>query len=230
MNIPAVGARVRLRGREGVVSPASLGTVKRLGDEFVSSGAWIEVMLTDGKGHSDLLKLHEGEWDDSSCSTPERSVVALFGRVLARQSGRLWDHGADRRRDAHLRAPGRSLRSRLAAARLAALLIPLAEDLRLWGAGQQCFELGPIKRLALHEDLADAVEEITLLGEQVDGALVRVLDDAADLVVDLARDLVRVVGLLLELAPQERHRPVVAERARAELLQASSSSATRGRR
>jgi len=66
VNIPAVGARVRLRGREGVVSRASLGTVKRLGDEFVSSGAWIEVMLTDGKGHSDLLKLHEGEWDDSS--------------------------------------------------------------------------------------------------------------------------------------------------------------------
>src|SRR5659263_229074 len=50
-----------------------------------------------------------------------------------------------------------------AAARLAALLIPLAEDFRLWGAGQQCFELGPIKRLALHEDLADAVEEVTCL-------------------------------------------------------------------
>jgi len=131
VNIPAVGARVRLRGREGVVSRASLGTVKRLGDEFVSSGAWIEVMLTDGKGYIDLLKLHESAWDDSSCSTPERRVVALFGRVLARQSGRLWDHGADRRRDAHLRAPGRSLRRRLAAARLAALLIPLAEDFRL---------------------------------------------------------------------------------------------------
>ena len=84
MNIPAVDARVRLRGREGVVSRASLGTVKRLGDEIVSSGAWLEVMLTDGNGHSDRLKLHESEWDDSSCSTPERRVVALFGRVLAR--------------------------------------------------------------------------------------------------------------------------------------------------
>jgi hypothetical protein len=101
VNIPAVGARVRLRRREGVVSRASLGTVKRLGDEFVSSGAWIEVMLTDGKGYIDLLKLHESAWDDSSCSTPERRVVALFGRVLARQSGRLWDHGADRRRDVY---------------------------------------------------------------------------------------------------------------------------------
>jgi hypothetical protein len=62
--MPAVGARVRLRGREGVVSRASLGTVERLGDEFVSSGAWIEVMLTDGKGHSDHLRLREGEWDE----------------------------------------------------------------------------------------------------------------------------------------------------------------------
>src|SRR5674476_1372460 len=78
---------------------------------------------------------------------------------------------------------------RLAAARLAALLIPLAEDFRVWGAGQQWFELGPIKRLALHEDLADVVEEITLVGEQVDGALVGVLDDPPDLIVDLARDL-----------------------------------------
>jgi len=36
--MPAVGARVSLRGREEVVSGASLGTMKRRGDEFVSSG------------------------------------------------------------------------------------------------------------------------------------------------------------------------------------------------
>ena len=62
------------------------------------------------------------------------------------------------------------------------------------------------------------VEQLALVDEQIHGALVRLLDDAADLVVDLARHLVRVVGLLLELAPQERHRLVVAEGARAELL------------
>jgi len=62
--MPAVGARVRLRGREGVVSRASLGTLKRLGDELASSGAWIDVMLTDGRGHSDQLRLREGEWDE----------------------------------------------------------------------------------------------------------------------------------------------------------------------
>ena len=47
--MPAVGAHVSLRGREGVVSGASLGTMKRRGDEFVSCGAWIEVMLDDGR-------------------------------------------------------------------------------------------------------------------------------------------------------------------------------------
>ena len=45
-----------------------------------------------------------------------------------------------------------------------------------------------------------------------------VLDDAADLVVDLARDLVGVVGLGGELAAEERLAAVVAEDARAEAL------------
>ena len=62
--MPAVGAHVRLRGREGVVSGASLGTMKREGDEFVSSGAWIEVMLNDGKSAADHLRLLEDEWDE----------------------------------------------------------------------------------------------------------------------------------------------------------------------
>ena len=53
-----------LRWSAGAVSRASLGTVKRLGDEFVSSGAWIEVMLNDGKSAADHLRLLEGEWDE----------------------------------------------------------------------------------------------------------------------------------------------------------------------
>ena len=64
MNMPAVGARVRLRGRDGIVSGASLGTMKREGDEFVSSGAWVEVMLNDGKSAADHLRLREDEWDE----------------------------------------------------------------------------------------------------------------------------------------------------------------------
>jgi hypothetical protein len=64
VNMPAVGAHVRLRGREGIVSAASLGTTKRQGDEFVSSGAWVEVMLNDGKSAADHLRLPEDEWDE----------------------------------------------------------------------------------------------------------------------------------------------------------------------
>ena len=98
------------------------------------------------------------------------------------------------------------------------LLVALAEDLLLGHAVDQRLELAGLDGLARHEDLADAVEQLALVGEQVLARLVRLLDDAADLVVDLARHLVRVVGLLLELAPQEGHRLVVAEGARAELL------------
>ncbi len=62
--MPAVGAHVTLRGREGVVSRASLGTMRRQRDEFVSHGAWIEVMLNDGAGPADHLRLHEDAWDE----------------------------------------------------------------------------------------------------------------------------------------------------------------------
>ena len=48
--------------------------------------------------------------------------------------------------------------------------------------------------------------------------LVALLDDAPDLVVDLARDLLGVVGLVAHLAAEERHVVVAAEHARAELL------------
>ena len=57
-----------------------------------------------------------------------------------------------------------------------------------------------------------------MLEQDVLGRLVGALDDPADLVVDLARDLVRVVRLGRELAAQERLAVVVAEHARAELL------------
>ena len=50
-----------------------------------------------------------------------------------------------------------------------------------------------------------------VLGEHLAGALVRLLDDAADLVVDLARDLLGVVRLGAHLAAEERHVVVAAE-------------------
>src|SRR5688572_27608737 len=93
-----------------------------------------------------------------------------------------------------------------------------AEDLFLGLAGEQRLELLALDRLALEQQLGDVGERLAVLGEDVLGLLVGALDDAADLVVDLARDLVGVVGLGGELAPEERLPVVVAEYARAELL------------
>src|SRR5262249_38943513 len=70
-----------------------------------------------------------------------------------------------------------------------------AEDLFLGLAGEQRLELLAFDRLALEQQLGDRLEVLAVLGEDVLGRLMRALDDAADLVVDLARDLVRVVGL-----------------------------------
>src|SRR3954468_150907 len=93
-----------------------------------------------------------------------------------------------------------------------------AEDLILGLAGEQALELLLLDRLALDEDLGDRAQLLAVLGEELLGALVRGLDDAADLVVDLARDLIGVVGLGRELAAQEGLAVVVAEDARTELL------------
>src|SRR5665648_513469 len=101
---------------------------------------------------------------------------------------------------------------------LRGLLVALEEGLFFGLAVDQRLELGGLDGLAHHEDLADRVEQLTLVVEQVLGALVGLLDDAADLVVDLASHFVRVVGLLLKLAPQEGHGLVVAQGARAEFL------------
>ena len=94
----------------------------------------------------------------------------------------------------------------------------LGEDLVLGLAVDERLELGLLDRLAADEDLRDGVQGLAVLAEDVLRALVRGLDDAADLVVDLARDLVRVVGLGAEFAPEERLRVVVAEDARPEAL------------
>jgi hypothetical protein len=88
------------------------------------------------------------------------------------------------------------------------------EDLLLGAAGEQGVELGLLDRLALDEDLGDRGQVLAVRGEDVPRLLVRGLDDAADLVVDLARDLVGVVRLGRELAAEERLTVVVAEDAR----------------
>src|SRR5262249_9770064 len=93
-----------------------------------------------------------------------------------------------------------------------------AEDLFLRLARPERPGIPPSPRLALYAALGDGAQRLPVLGEEVLRALVRGLDDAADLVVDLARDLVGVVGLGGELAAEEWLAVVVAEHARAELL------------
>src|SRR3954452_2997342 len=105
---------------------------------------------------------------------------------------------------------GRSLR------RLGLLLI--GEDLILRLALEQGDELVRLDGLAREQDPRNRVELLAVLGEDVLRSLVCVLDHPADLVVDLAGDLVGVVGLGRELAPKEGLRAIVAEDAGAEPL------------
>src|SRR5262245_29858501 len=69
------------------------------------------------------------------------------------------------------------------------------EDLLLRLALEQGDELLGLDRLALEQDLRDRVELLAMVGEDVLRGLVGLFDDAPDLVVDLAGDLVGVVGL-----------------------------------
>src|ERR687887_492247 len=105
------------------------------------------------------------------------SRAASARQARARQRARLLALGAvgGRRRQRHLRAAG----------------LLGAEHLVLGLARQQGLELLALDRLALDQDLADLLQRLAVLGQDVLGLLVRGLDDAADLVVDLAGDLVR---------------------------------------
>src|SRR5204863_8133495 len=114
-------------------------------------------------------------------------------RGAARQS-----RARERARARH-RPVGRSRRRR----QLGAGRLVRAEDLGLGLAGQQALEVLALDRLPPDQDLADLLQALAMVGEDVLGLLVGGLDDAADLVVDLAGDLVRVVRLGGELAAQE---------------------------
>ena len=66
--------------------------------------------------------------------------------------------------------------------------------------------------------MRDPVQLLHVLAEHCERELVRLLDHAADLVVDLAGDLLGVVGLGAVVAAEERLVVAAAEHARAELL------------
>src|SRR5256714_1356526 len=94
----------------------------------------------------------------------------------------------------------------------------VGEDVLLGLTGEQTLELILVDRLALDEDHRDPVELFAVLLEHARCRVVRFFDDAPDLVVDLARDLLGVVGLVAHLAAEERHVVVPAEDSRAKLL------------
>src|SRR5450756_3200590 len=83
---------------------------------------------------------------------------------------------------------------------------------------EERFELGGVERLPLNELRGARVELVTVTGQDVLGPGVRGVDDRPDLVVDLPRDIVRVVALLADATAQEDHLVVLAERERPELL------------
>src|SRR6266550_8133767 len=80
-----------------------------------------------------------------------------------------------------------------------------SEDRFLFFAGEQPLELILVDGLALDEDQREPVQLVAVLLEDLRCSHVRFLDHAADLIVDLTRDLLGVVGLVAHLAAEERH-------------------------
>src|SRR5919198_2192352 len=128
----------------------------------------------------------------------------LHGRAGQREGPRL------RLRLACLLVRRRGLRSRLR--RL------LREDRLLGLSGEQPLELLLVDRLALDQDRGYAVQLVHVLAEHLRGRVVRLFDDASDLVVDLARDLFGIVRLGAHVAAEEGLVVATAEHARPELL------------
>src|SRR5579875_3546116 len=93
-----------------------------------------------------------------------------------------------------------------------------AEHLLLGLPLKQRLELLLLDRLALDQDLRQLLERVAVGGEDLLGLHVRGLDHPPDLIIDLARDLIGVVGLGRELAPQERLPVIVPEHPRPQLL------------
>ena len=79
-------------------------------------------------------------------------------------------------------------------------------------------DVGAVEALALEERLRHLVQDLEVVLQQALRALVRLEDDAADLVVDLERGALGVVGGLREVAAEEDLLFLLAEGQRAELL------------
>src|SRR5205823_699717 len=83
---------------------------------------------------------------------------------------------------------------------------------------QDRHDLGRVERLLLNERGRETVEGLAMGDEDVDGLGVGLVDELADLGVDLARDLVGVVRLVPELTAEEHLAVLVAQLLRPDLL------------
>src|SRR5512132_2369156 len=116
---------------------------------------------------------------------PELGRRALGRRLHGRARERAWDR-------LRLRALATLFGGRLGLVRLRFV----GEDARLVLAREQPLELILVDRLPLDQEAGDAVQLVHVRLERRDGQLVRLFNYPADLVVDLARDLLGVVGLV----------------------------------
>src|SRR3954447_24435396 len=145
------------------------------------------------------------------CPAPQETpVTTLVACSTARQPRPRQRLGPGRRLALALR---RRLRRRRRIYRLIG-----AEHVAFGLAVEELYELLALDRLPPEQDVGHVVELVAVLLEHLARGLVGLLHHPPDLIVDLAGDLVGVVGLRAELASQEGLAVVVAEHARSELL------------
>ena len=84
--------------------------------------------------------------------------------------------------------------------------------------GEDLHDLGRVERLLLDEGVGQAVERLAVHDEDVAGLVVGLVDEQADLGVDLGRHVVGVVGLVADVAAEEHLAVVLAELLGADLV------------
>src|SRR3954454_12917573 len=147
----------------------------------------------------------------NECPGPQQTAVTtLVACGTARQSRPRQRLGPGRRLAFAL---PRRLRRRRGIHRLVG-----AEDVAFGLAVEELDELLALDRLAPEQDVGHVVELVAVLLEHLARRLVGLLDHPPDLVVDLAGDLVGVIGLGAELASEEGLAVIVAEHPRPQLL------------
>src|SRR5829696_1187456 len=191
----------------------SAAALRRSRDGYGGGSAWRSLHGTVPSNHRPRGR---GALRMPGRATPEPGVwlslrqVGLLGQPEAARLRRAAGQAGARERARDVAAGAVGRRGQLGAlGRAAGRRRVGSEDLLRGLAGEQGLELLALDRLPLEQQFGDLRERLPVLGEDVLGLLVGALDDAADLVVDLARDLVGVVGLGGELAAHERLAVVV---------------------